>query len=61
MKKANVYAVYSNSVLATLNARQAIRELGDNSEDDDLLFTLQPTFLKGTRPLDSGAVGGRAP
>lgn len=37
-------AVYSNSVLATLNARQAIRELGEDSEN--LSFSLQPTFLK---------------
>jgi len=36
--------VYSNSVLATLNARQAIRELGEDSEN--LTFSLQPTFLK---------------
>ena len=36
--------VYSNSVLATLNARQAIRELGEDSEN--LSFSLQPTFLK---------------
>lgn len=36
--------LYSNSVLATLNARQAIRELGEDSEN--LSFSLQPTFLK---------------
>ncbi|KAF9468824.1 hypothetical protein BDZ94DRAFT_1152791, partial [Collybia nuda] len=38
------YFMYSNSVLATLNARQAIRELGEDSED--LSFSLQPTFSK---------------
>jgi hypothetical protein len=39
-----MHTVYSNSVLATLNARQAIRELGEDSED--LSFSLQPTFVK---------------
>lgn len=36
--------VYSNSLLATLNARQAIRELGEDSEN--MSFSLQPTFSK---------------
>lgn len=52
------FSVYSNSVLATLNARQSIRELGEDSSDD-LLFTMQPTFSKGSRPAGSG-VGGKA-
>ena len=33
--------VYSNSVLATLNARQSIRGLGEDS--DELSFSLQDT------------------
>ncbi|RDB20517.1 hypothetical protein Hypma_012424 [Hypsizygus marmoreus] len=45
--------LYSNSVLATLNARQAIRQLGEDSED--LSFSMHPTFLKTTaaRQLNS--------
>ncbi|KAF9461393.1 hypothetical protein BDZ94DRAFT_1310667 [Collybia nuda] len=37
-----VVKVYSNSLLATLNARKAIRELGGDGED--LSFSLQHTF-----------------
>jgi hypothetical protein len=41
------HAVYSNSVLATLNARIAIRGLGEDS--DELSFSLQ-TATKSCQP-----------
>lgn len=40
-------SVYSNSVLATLNARQTIRRLGENS--DELSFSLQSVSKSGQR------------
>ena len=46
------FAVYSNSLLATLNARQTIRELGEDSEN--LSFSIQPTtFKSGSRRFSS--------
>ncbi|KAF8076043.1 hypothetical protein FPV67DRAFT_394874 [Lyophyllum atratum] len=46
--------LYSNSVLATLNARQAIRELGEDSDDLSFSFKMRPTFSKsGARQLNS--------
>ncbi|KAF5387611.1 hypothetical protein D9615_000086 [Tricholomella constricta] len=48
------FEVYSNSVLATLNARQAIRELGEDSDDLSFSFKMRPTFSKsGARHLNS--------
>ncbi|KAG6831859.1 hypothetical protein H0H92_006976 [Tricholoma furcatifolium] len=40
------FAVYSNSVLATLNARQAIRELGEDDDDLSFSFRMRPMFSK---------------
>ncbi|GLB33468.1 hypothetical protein LshimejAT787_0103520 [Lyophyllum shimeji] len=47
--------LYSNSVLATLNARQAIRELGEDDSDDlSFSFKMQPTLSKsGAKHLTS--------
>ncbi|KAG6833864.1 hypothetical protein H0H87_011798 [Tephrocybe sp. NHM501043] len=42
-----VSVLYSNSVLATLNARQAIRELGEENDDDlSFSFRMRPMFSK---------------
>ncbi|EAU84305.2 hypothetical protein CC1G_01301 [Coprinopsis cinerea okayama7 len=43
--------LYSNSVLATLNARKSIRGLGEDS--DELSFSLQSFPKSGSRPLTS--------
>ncbi|KJA30047.1 hypothetical protein HYPSUDRAFT_126725, partial [Hypholoma sublateritium FD-334 SS-4] len=43
--------LYSNSVLATLNARQIIRDLGENS--DELSFSLQALSKSGERNHNS--------
>ncbi|KAG6834555.1 hypothetical protein H0H93_008960, partial [Arthromyces matolae] len=40
------FAVYSNSVLATLNARQSIRELGEDNDDLTFSFRMRPIFSK---------------
>ncbi|KAG6896678.1 hypothetical protein C0992_006751 [Termitomyces sp. T32_za158] len=38
--------LYSNSVLATLNARQSIRELGEDSDELSFSFRMRPMFSK---------------
>ncbi|KAG6919295.1 hypothetical protein DXG01_007427 [Tephrocybe rancida] len=38
--------LYSNSVLATLNARQSIRELGEDNDDLSFSFRMRPMFSK---------------
>lgn len=48
---AYVWAVYSNSVLATLNARKSIRGLGEDT--DELSFSLESFTKSGSKPLTS--------
>ncbi|KAG6900110.1 hypothetical protein C0993_002795 [Termitomyces sp. T159_Od127] len=38
--------LYSNSVLATLNARQSIRELGEDNDELSFSFRMRPMFSK---------------
>lgn len=46
-----VLSVYSNSVLATLNARNGIRELGEDS--DEMSFSLQNFSKSGEGQVGS--------
>ncbi|KAG6847293.1 hypothetical protein H0H93_008986 [Arthromyces matolae] len=47
------FAVYSNSVLATLNARQSIRELGEDNDDLTFSFRMRPIFSKTFENIDT--------